>query len=316
MALNAAVLTADEWRIEDPILHALLQEPFSIAGPVDASGPFIFASPHSGRLYPQSFLGASCLDGLALRRSEDAFVDELFASAPLEGATFLKAHFPRAYVDVNRAESEIDPMMFDGPLPLSPGARSARVSAGLGVIPRVVRDGIEIYRRRLPAREAAFRVEKFYRPYHAALARLLEQTQSRFGSAVLIDCHSMPPPARGIDVVLGDCHGEAAAPELTAHVQKALTALGFSIGRNTPYAGGHTTCLYGRPRLGVHVIQIEVNRGLYLDERRMEKTQGYAECKARIARFVAGLVAAPGPWRQREPGQIKKMAAPGGSGQV
>ena len=297
MSLNAVALNSDAWGVEDPVLSLLLREPLCVFEPAEGNCPFIFASPHSGRLYPESFLGASCLDGLALRRSEDAFVDELFASAPALGAIFLTARFPRAYVDVNRAESEIDPSMFDGPLPLPVGARSARVSAGLGVIPKVVRDGVEIYRRRLPPREAAFRMEAFYRPYHAILAGLVRQAQARFGVAVVVDCHSMPPPSRGHDVVLGDCHGEAAAPELSAYMQRALAALGFSVGRNTPYAGGHTTSLYGKPASGVHVIQIEINRGLYLDERRMEKTKGYAECEIRLARFVAELISEPGPWR-------------------
>jgi N-formylglutamate deformylase len=297
MSFNAAVSYADDWTAGDPVLLALLREPFSIVEPAGQATPFVFASPHSGRLYPQSFLDASCLDSLALRRSEDAFVDELFACVPQAGATFLTAHFPRAYVDVNRAESEIDPAMFDGPLPLPVGARSARVSAGLGVIPKVVRDGVEIYRRRLPPREAAFRMEVFYRPYHAALARLIDQVRSRFGVALVIDCHSMPPTARGHDVVLGDCHGEAASRELSAFMHETLISLGFSVGRNAPYAGGHTTSLYGKPASGAHAVQIEINRGLYLDERRMEKTCGYADCQVRIARFVAALVGERDLWR-------------------
>jgi N-formylglutamate deformylase len=296
MTSTATLAHADDRSVEDPLLRQLCQKPFGVAGPAEASVPFVFASPHSGRLYPESFIAASRLDPLTLRRSEDAFVDELFAAAPKAGARLLTALFPRAYVDVNRAESEIDPAMFDGPLGMA-GTKSVRVSAGLGAIPRVVREGIDIYRRRLPSREASFRMDAFYYPYHAALARLVKETQATFGVAIVIDCHSMPPPAHGRDVVIGDCHGEAAAPELSAYVARQLAALGLSVGRNAPYAGGHTTRLYGKPASGLHAIQIEVNRGLYLDERHMEKTAGFAECQAQIAAFVAALLAEPGPWR-------------------
>jgi N-formylglutamate deformylase len=167
----------------------------------------------------------------------------------------------------------------------------------LGVIPRVVRDGVEIYRDALPADEATFRLEAFYRPYHAALAQLVDETRARFGTALIIDCHSMPPLARGYDVVVGDCHGEAAAPELSAFIQKALRNLGFNVGRNSPYAGGHTTSLYGRPSAGLQAVQIEVNRGLYLDEKRMEKTSGFAECRGLISQFVSLLTGQAASWR-------------------
>jgi N-formylglutamate deformylase len=274
----------------DTLLDGLVRNPFSIAEPQLRTAPFVFASPHSGRVYPPTFLAASRLDPLVLRRSEDAFVDELFASAPHEGAVLLMAHFPRAYLDVNRAEGELDPGMFDGQIGYRPAGRSARVTAGLGVIPRVVRDGVEIYRHTLPAGEAAFRLETFYRPYHSALAQLVADTQARFGVAVVIDCHSMPPLARGYDVVVGDCHGEAAAPELSAFIQKCFRNLGFSVGRNSPYAGGHTTGLYGKPTAGLHAIQIEINRGLYLDEKRIEKTVGFGECRNLVAQFIAELI--------------------------
>ena len=278
-------------------ISALIAKPLSLFTPADQTAPFLFASPHSGRLYPQSFLDASRLDPLGLRRSEDAFVDELFACAPALGAGLLSAHFPRAYVDVNRAESELDPTMFDGPIAAHRGARSARVAAGLGVIPRIVREGMEIYRARLPAREVPFRLDAFYRPYHQTLANHLDKMRACFGTAILIDCHSMPPLTRGHDIVLGDCHGAAAAPALTDYIQCALIDLGFAVGRNTPYAGGYTTSLYGQPTSGVHAVQIEINRALYLDEKRMEKTPGFDVCAQAVRRFVAGLVAAPGPWR-------------------
>lgn len=279
----------------DPHLRALAAEPVTIRGAHAPTVPFIFASPHSGRFYPSSFAESSRLDPISLRRSEDAFVDELFDSVPDLGAPLIAARFPRAFVDANRAPGELDPAMFDAPL-VSVASRSPRVAAGLGVIPRVVRDGLEIYRARLPAGEAAFRLEHFYRPYHAALADLVDRTRAKFGVAIVIDCHSMPPPAKAHDIVLGDCYGEAAAPELIANTQKILTGLGFSVARNTPYAGGYTTHLYGRPRDGVHALQIEVSRALYLDEGRMEKSAGFVACRDRLRVFATKLLSEAETW--------------------
>jgi N-formylglutamate deformylase len=282
--------------VTDAVVRALVEKPFSVAEPTVRTAPFVFASPHSGRVYPPSFLDLSRLDPLVLRRSEDAFVDELFASAPQNGALLLMAHFPRAYLDVNRAEGELDAAMFDGLIASPVAPRTARVAAGLGVIPRVVRDGVEIYRQRLPAGEASFRLGAFYGPYHAMLAHLVADTRTRFGTAIVIDCHSMPPLARGYDLVVGDCHGEAAAPELSSYIQASLRGLGFTVGRNSPYAGGHTTSLYGRPQRGTQAIQIEVNRGLYLNEKRMERTVGFGDCQRLLAQFVAALLAQRDVW--------------------
>lgn len=284
----------------DPVLRDLLAKPFAVMRPFRWTAPFVFASPHSGRTYPPSFLALSALDPVSLRRSEDAFVDKLFGAVPDQGAAFLVAHFPRAYLDVNRAEREFDPAMFDGPVSAhEPATRNARVAAGLGVIPRVVREGMEIYRAPLPAAEAALRLDSFYRPYHAALAGLIAETKAAFGTAVVIDCHSMPPPllTRGYDVVIGDRHGESASAALSAEIGRRLAGLGYSVGRNSPYAGGHTTRLYGQPGAGVHAVQIEINRKLYLDEKRMEKSAGFEDCRTTLTRFVAGLLATPGPWR-------------------
>jgi N-formylglutamate deformylase len=279
--------------VADANLRALAEEPVAVREPRGQRVPFIFASPHSGRFYPLSFAQSSRLDPISLRRSEDAFVDELFDSVTELGAPLICARFPRAFVDANRAPGELDPAMFDAPLN-AVGPRSPRVAAGLGVIPRVVRDGLEIYGTRLPAGEAAFRLEHFYRPYHAALAGLVEQTRAAFGVAVVIDCHSMPPPAKAHDIVLGDCYGEAAAPELIGQTQRILSGLGFSVARNAPYAGGYTTHLYGRPHEGVHAIQIEVSRALYLDETLMEKSAGFASCRDRLRAFAAKLLAEAG----------------------
>jgi N-formylglutamate deformylase len=279
----------------DESLSALVAEPVVIA-PASRKSPFIFASPHSGSVYPAGFVKKSRLDAVALRKSEDAFVDELFATVTELGAPLLTARFPRVFVDANRAPSELDPAMFDGPLGLPIGPRTPRVAAGLGVIPRVVRDGLEIYGMRIPAAEAHFRLEHFYRPYHAALSKLIGEARAECGVAIVIDCHSMPPPSRGSDIVLGDCYGEAASQELSLFVQRTLAACGFSIARNTPYAGGYTTRLYGKPDEGVHALQIEISRALYLDEGRMTRAPGFAACRERLRRFAESLTSASGPW--------------------
>jgi N-formylglutamate amidohydrolase len=281
---------------DDPVMRALAVNPADLHMPERLGSPFVFASPHSGRLYPASFALATRLDSVTLRKSEDAFVDELFGAVTEFGAPLLTARFPRAFVDVNRAPNELDPAMFDAPVDPRAGPRTARVAAGLGVIPRIVRDGVEIYGTRLPAREANFRIERFYLPYHAALAKLVAAARAQFGVAIVIDCHSMPPPAKGHDIVLGDCHGEAASPALSREVQRLLGELGFSVARNAPYAGGYTTSLYGRPGERVHAIQIEVSRSLYLDEHRMERHHGFVGCKARLRLFAERLIASRGPW--------------------
>lgn len=278
---------------QNPDIRALMEQPFTILEPLKWSSPFLFTSPHSGNAYAPSFVASSRLNRLALRRSEDAFVDELFGAVPAYGARLVSARFPRAYVDVNRAENEIDPAMFKPGVPRRNGPKSERVHAGLGVIPKVVRDGVEIYGKRLPFEEAAFRLEAFYRPYHATLTRLLAETRARFGMAVLIDCHSMPPVANGHDVVLGDRHGNACAPELSDRIEAALRTAEFSVARNSPYAGGYTTSHYGRPTENFHAVQIELNRGLYLVEKRIEKSDGFEPCLTAIQTFIAQLLDQP-----------------------
>ena len=270
-------------------MKSLACEPFVLTAPDAQKSPFVFASPHSGRLYPASFLSRSRLTGLSLRRSEDAFVDELFAAAASIGAPLLAARFPRALLDVNRSPGELDASMFDGPLGMALDAASPRVSAGLGVIPRIVRDGAEIYSGKLSPADAAERLALFYRPYHAALARLVESTRAQFGVAVLLDCHSMPSAAAVPDIVLGDRYGLSATPAVTRAAESAFEAQGFRVVRNVPYAGGYTTQLHGRPARGLHALQVEVNRGLYLDEERIEASSGFACVAARIARALQDL---------------------------
>src|SRR6185295_6293411 len=263
--------------------------PFRLDRPVRQTVPFVFASPHSGRHYPASLLERSRLDATTLRRSEDAFVDELFAGAIGLGAPLLAAHFPRAFLDVNRSMAELDAGMFHGRLGVPVDAPSARVVAGLGVIPRIVRDGAEIYRGKLDSREADSRLTELYMPYHQALAELMEQTRALFGVAVLIDCHSMPSALSVPDIVLGDRYGASAAPALTAHAEAAFLREGFSVARNTPYAGGHSTVLYGRVASGCQALQVEINRALYLDEDRIAKRPSFDMVRVRLSRAIQSL---------------------------
>ncbi|HWE06802.1 MAG TPA: N-formylglutamate amidohydrolase [Rhizomicrobium sp.] len=274
----------------DPVLDCLCAEPVRLIRPARQSSPFVFASPHSGRLYPASFVERSRLNRTTLRRSEDAFVDELFSAVVALGAPLILARFPRAYLDANRAPAELDAAMFEGALPMTVDRASPRVHAGLGIIPRVVREGVEIYREKLTAREAGERIARFYRPYHAALDRLVAETRARFGAAIVIDCHSMPSAAAAPDIILGDRLGLAAAAEVTSAAEFAFGGAGFRIARNAPYAGGHTTLLHGRPGTGIHAVQIEINRGLYLDEERVERGLRFAETRRRISGALRDLI--------------------------
>ncbi|HEX4272254.1 MAG TPA: N-formylglutamate amidohydrolase [Rhizomicrobium sp.] len=267
--------------------------PFRLDRPARPSVPFLFASPHSGRSYPASLLENTRLDATTLRRSEDAFVDELFAGVVTLGAPLLAAQFPRAFLDVNRSSTELDAGMFAAPLKVPVDAPSPRVSAGLGVIPRIVRDGAEIYRSKLDTSEAETRISQLYRPYHQALAALIDETRARFGVAVLIDCHSMPSALSVPDIVLGDRYGASAAPALTARAEAAFVREGFSVTRNTPYAGGHTTVLYGRVAAGCHALQIEINRALYLDEDKIVKKAAFETVKSRLTRALRTVMAIP-----------------------
>ena len=282
----------------DCVLDTLRAEPVRVVRPPRQIVPFVFASPHSGRLYPASFVARSRLNPVCLRRSEDAFVDELFAAVVTWGAPLVLARFPRAYLDVNRAPGELDAAMFDGALPFAVDRSSPRVHAGLGIIPRVVREGVEIYREKLTPREAEDRIQRFYRPYHAQLERLLTETRARFGVAILVDCHSMPSAAAAPDVVLGDRLGLAAAPQITYAAECAFEAQGFRVARNAPYAGGHTTQLYGRPNAGAHALQIEINRALYLDEERVERNPSFDDMRRRIGCAMRDLIVFSGPQAQ------------------
>lgn len=270
--------------------------PVIVARPAVQTAPLVFASAHSGRDYAPDFVAAARLDPLRLRRSEDCFVDELFAAAPDCGAPLLAATFPRAYCDPNREAWELDPAMFDEELPPWVNTSSARVGAGLGTIAKIVASGEAIYRDKLRFAEAEARVRTLWEPFHAALRELIAATRQQFGACLLIDCHSMPggsmAPKPAADIVLGDAHGTACAPRAVRRVEEALAAQGFSVRRNDPYAGGYITRHYGRPREGVHALQIEINRTLYMDEQRIERLPGFAGVQARITALIATLAEA------------------------
>ena len=273
--------------------------PVAVLRPARQTTPLVFASAHSGRDYPAEFVLAARLDALRLRRSEDSFVDELFAAAPLHGAPLLAATFPRAFCDPNREPWELDPAMFEEELPPWVNTGSARVGAGLGTIARVVASGEAIYRGKLRFAEAEDRVRLCWQPFHHALGRLIETTRRQFGTCLLIDCHSMPStsmtPKTVVDFVLGDGHGSTCAPRAMRLVEEALTGLGYTVRRNDPYAGGYITRHYGRPREGVHALQVEINRTLYMDETRIERLAGFAVIQDSISALIAALAeAAPG----------------------
>jgi len=271
------------------------EPPFTLIEPLRRTTPIVFASPHSGRRYPPELLADARVSLISLRRSEDAYVDELFAGAAAHGACVLTAAVARAYVDLNRDPAELDPEMFDERPPHNPLSNSARVQAGLGAIPRVSGDGQNIYRRKLTLDEAQRRINQVHRPYHATLEALLAEIKLEFGCAVLVDCHSMPSNARGAhapDIVLGDRFGASCHPSVTALAEATLRKQGYRVARNTPFAGGHTTQTYGRPGARVHALQIEINRALYVDERTLERSNGYPRVRADMSRLAEALSAA------------------------
>jgi len=278
-------------------------EAYVLTRPERRSGPMIFASPHSGRDYPAAFLAQAALDRHTIRSSEDAFVDDLFGMAPEMGAPLLAARVPRAYIDLNRAADELDPAVIEG---LMRVPHNPRISSGLGVIPRVVAGGRSIYRGKLPLSEAEARLKRIWHPYHQALGTLVEETRAGFGQAVLIDCHSMPheaieahtrPGQPRPEVVLGDRYGAAAGREVMERIEAAFAGAGFRVGRNAPFAGAYVAQAYGRPSRGVHVVQVEIDRALYMDEVRVEPLAGFAEFRSLIAGVVAELVSGAGEVR-------------------
>jgi N-formylglutamate amidohydrolase len=283
-------------RSEAEAIETELRPPFSVARPGELKVPLVFNSPHSGRIYPSTFLAASRLDAHTLRRSEDAFVEELFGFVTDLGAPLLQAHFPRAYLDVNREPYELDPVLFRDGLPHYANTQSVRVVGGLGTIARIVSESDEIYREPLSVEAALERINRLYTPYHETLASLLLEAKREFGLAVLIDCHSMPSNpiadkgAGRPDFVLGDRFGTSCSGELTRLAASSLEALGYAVALNKPYAGGYITEHYGRPHKAQHVLQIEINRALYMNETSFEKSTGFDRLRHSLEAMVRALI--------------------------
>lgn len=272
--------------------------PFDILAPAVQTAPLVFVSAHSGADYDPAFVAASRLDILTLRRSEDSFVDELFGDAPAFGAPLLRANFPRVFVDPNREPWELDPAMFEDTLPSFVNTASLRVAGGLGTIPRVVTSGAEVYRGKLRFAEAEHRVRTLYTPFHDAIQDLLAATVERFGTALLVDCHSMPsvggpmdrdPGHERADVVLGDRYGTSCAKQIVDVAESVLARAGYRVARNDPYAGGFTTRNYGRPEAGIHTLQIEVKRSLYMDEARIVRSPNLSRVRTTLAALIETL---------------------------
>jgi N-formylglutamate amidohydrolase len=292
--------------------------PCEVIEPERLASPLVFSSPHSGRIYPADFLAASALDLQTLRSSEDVAVDDLFAAARLHGAPMLRALFPRAFLDVNREPYELDPRLFAEPLPDYANTRSLRVAGGLGTIARVVAEGRTIYRGRIALAEALARIETYYKPYHARLEALMSRTVQKYGAVYLVECHSMPSrmptgdsrrpyEPLNADIVIGDRYGASCDPAFSHRVHALLTSLGYRVARNKPYAGGFITEHYAARSRNRHVLQIEINRALYMDEKTLAPLPGYVQLKADVARLIAaiapeaafaGRLTSDGTWRQ------------------
>lgn len=266
--------------------------PYRLASPKSRNTGVIFASPHSGRDYGLEFLHATALDEKAIRSSEDAYVDQLFRAAPHHGAPFLMARAPRAYVDLNRGSDELDPGVVEG---VRHVAHNPRISSGLGVIPRVVANGRAIYRGKISRAQAQRRISDVWLPYHETLQRLLTEGRRDFGRAILVDCHSMPHEAidsisaggKTPEVVLGDRFGAACGPEIIDRIEAAFAAAGLRVARNAPFAGAYITQHYGRPSKRQHVVQVEIDRSLYMDERRIELNENFVA----LQRLMTGVIA-------------------------
>ncbi len=272
------------------------QKPFEILAPAKHTAPLVFNSPHSGRVYLKDFLAASRLDLPSLRRSEDTFVEQLFTPVVKLGAPLMHAHFPRAFLDVNREPYELDPALISETLPRYANTQSVRVVGGLGTIARVVAESEEIYHTPLRLGDVLERINQHYMPYHAALDELMEACSKKFGIAVLVDCHSMPSnplldtTSARPDFVLGDRFSTSCNPEFTRLTAEYLKNMGYVVAFNKPYAGGFITEHYGRPARGRHALQIEVNRSLYMDEANYQRSADFNTVRRDLTRLAEAMI--------------------------
>ncbi|MEM7320250.1 MAG: N-formylglutamate amidohydrolase [Pseudomonadota bacterium] len=271
-------------------------EPYRLKRPAELNSCVVFSSPHSGDAYPRELLERSRLNTLEIRSSEDAYVDQLIDAAPRFGAPLLSATWPRAWVDLNRGPGELDPALIRD---VRSSGLNQRIAAGLGVVPRIVSEGREIYQGKLSLSEAEARINTAHRPFHACLEGLIAEATDNYGMAILFDCHSMPRDAlktaprvggQRPEIVLGDRFGASAARDVTAAAEDIFEAEGFLVARNAPFAGGYITQRYGAPARGVHAVQIEIDRDLYLDARSVERHAGFDALQERLSRVIAQLV--------------------------
>jgi N-formylglutamate amidohydrolase len=285
------------------VTTARYEMPYRLEIPEKMSAPVVFASPHSGSLYPHDMREALCVPVDTIRRTEDAFVDELFRAVPEKGAVLVAAKYARTVADLNRDPRELDPDMFSDGVPRPCGMPTARVDAGLGCLPRVAARGEAIYARRLTRAEGEARLSGIHDLYHQCLATELGSLKERHGRAFLIDCHSMPsvqPGRRNLaDIVLGDRFGSSCDPRLTGRIERAFRAHGFSVARNAPYAGGYTTRRYGRPKRDFHAVQIEINRGLYMDELAVTASTGFEPLQRILSEIVIDIIDVAGKISRR-----------------
>lgn len=274
------------------VIAETIETAFDIVQPDTLVAPFLFNSPHSGVVYPRDFVEQARLELPMLRRSEDTLVDSLFGNVPQFGMAFMRAHFPRCYLDLNREPYELDPRMFEGRLPAYANTRSMRVSGGLGTIARIVGEAQEIYSQRMPVAEALTRIETLYKPYHRALRQIMVQMQRSFGIAVLIDCHSMPSGCQRdsrMDIVIGDRYGTSCASIIPDVMEAELRSRGYCVVRNKPYAGGFITEHYGNPASGMHAVQIEINRALYMHEPSYQPSENFETVRQDLLEMSVAL---------------------------
>ena len=280
-----------------PDFASRVYPPFTLQLPERQTLPVVVVSAHSGDRYPASFLAAAAIDRDGLRRSEDWAVDRLAETAPAFGAPLLAANFPRVFLDANRAPFELDPAMFASEPPDYVDRRSPWARSGHGTLHRYAADGSDIYRESLDFAEALRRIDRFYLPFHLQLGRLIQGTMRRFGICILLDCHSMPSateaergcPPGSLGFVLGTANGASCADSVAARAESVLARRAWQGRRNDPYAGAFITRHYGRPDKGVHALQLEINRALYMDETRLKANAGFAAAASTVGELVAGI---------------------------
>ena len=271
--------------------RSLETKSYRLIEPVALLSGIVIGSPHSGRNYLSSVKEQSILDPITLRSSEDAFVDELMDFAPALGIPLICSEIPRAFVDLNRGRDELDPAIIEG---IKPNRQNPRVISGLGVIPRVVANGKEIYSGKLSKEAAIERLENFWDPYHSKLAELLDRARQQFGYSILIDTHSMPHEAilnasssfRTSQIVLGDRYGATCAPEIINDLIKLISKNGLRASRNIPFSGAYIVQKYGSPGLNRHAIQLEIDRSIYMNESKIQKLEKFHKLKNKLQNIM------------------------------